>query len=74
MLSSREISPEPDCCQPAMTHVQRGAQADCTEASCSPTSGAPAWNSQHAKARSAGVQGSQMGATVFVTRGRTASV
>jgi len=72
-LLSREISPESDCCQPAMTHVQRGAQADCTESSCRPTSSAPAWNSQHATARSAGQAGSKMSASVFVTRGRQAS-
>ncbi len=62
-----------DCCQPAMTHEQRGAQADCNEASCPPASGATAWKSQQATARSAGNAGAQMSATVFVSRGRTAA-
>jgi hypothetical protein len=61
-----------DCCQPAMTHEQRGCQADCYELHA-PASGATAWKSQQATARSAGNAGSQMSATVFVSRGRTAS-
>jgi 2,4-dienoyl-CoA reductase-like NADH-dependent reductase (Old Yellow Enzyme family) len=72
MLHSYQM-PTTDCCQPAMTHDYRVAQASCTEASCKPASGATAWSAQQSKARSAGMSGAQMTATVFVSNGRTAS-
>jgi hypothetical protein len=72
MLHSYQM-PTTDCCQPKMSVEQRGAQADCSEASCKPASGATAWSAQQSKARSAGNAGSQMTATVLVSNGRTAS-
>lgn len=65
-----------DCCPPAASVVQRGAQSDCTEASCShaQTNTASGWNAQHAVARSAGKSAERKVATSFASRGRSASL
>lgn len=64
-----------DCCPPAASVVQRGAQSDCTESSCAPReNSASGWNAQHAVARSAGKSAERKVATSFAPRGRSASL
>ena len=55
---------------PPSSVEQRGVQTDCTESSCKPSGGAPAWERQRGIARSAGERTERYVATALSDRGR----